>query len=73
MRSISRDMQASGLINSLAGSGRVQSTEDWPSEIYCLSGSFHHGLLRAETLGQNLKIRNRELELGLHASYVYFI
>ena len=35
-------MQASGLINSLAGSGRVQSTENWPSEIYCLSGSFHN-------------------------------
>ena len=35
--------------------------------------SLNHGLLRAETLGQNLKIRNRKLELGLYACYVYFI
>ena len=32
-----------------------------------------HGLLRAETLGVNLKIRNRKPELGLYACYVYFI
>ena len=33
----------------------------------------NHDLLRAETLGQNLKIRNRKLELGLYTCYVYFI
>ena len=29
-------------INPLAGIGLAQSTEDWLSEIYCLSGSFHN-------------------------------
>ena len=38
-----------------------------------LTLKFNHGLLRAETLGQNLKIRNRKFELGLYTCYVYFI
>ena len=52
-----------GLINRLAGIGRVQSTEDWPSEIYCFTPDNGSRLSGTATSGLEGRVPQLQIKL----------